>query len=118
MTKKLLLSAVCVAAQIGVGSAIAQIKILTPNSDSCAAFVKALDENEQPLLGALGGWAIGYLSGVAQGTGIDFLRNIKPPNTEVFLRIYAECRKRPSQLMSVVLEALSRQMIAERQSPR
>jgi hypothetical protein len=87
------------------------IKILTPASDSCAAFVKALDANEEPLLLTLGAWATGYLSGVAQGTGIDFLRNVEPGNTSVFLRLESECRRQPRQPMSVVLQEISRAMI-------
>lgn len=43
-----------------IGSAIPSlaqqsVKILTPNSDSCAAFTRALNTNEEPLLLALGG---------------------------------------------------------------
>jgi hypothetical protein len=95
-------------------SAQQTIKILTPASDSCAAFVKALNANEQPLLLALAGWATGYLSGVAQGTGIDFLRRVEPGNTSVIVRLERECRQQPQQLMSVVLEKISRDMIRER----
>jgi hypothetical protein len=63
-------------------------------------------------LAALGGWATGYLSGVAQGAGIDFLRKVEPGNGSVFMRLYQECRRQPQQLMSVVLEEMSRAMIA------
>jgi hypothetical protein len=88
------------------------IKTLTPTSDSCAAFVRALDTNEEPLLLALAAWATGYLSGVAQGKGIDFLRRMESGNKSVIARLYVECRQQPEQLMSVVLERMSREMIA------
>ena len=89
------------------------IKIQTPASDSCAAFVRALDANEEPLLLTLGAWATGYLSGVAQDTGIDFLRNVEPSNQSVFLRLESECRRQPQQPMSVVLQEISRAMITK-----
>lgn len=97
-------------------SAVAQqsIKILTPNSDSCAVFVQALNTNQEPLLlVTLGGWATGYLSGFAQGTGIDFLRPIEPGNTSVFLRLAKECEQQPKEHLSIVLQKISRDMIAE-----
>src|ERR1700733_2474199 len=113
---KLALSAVLIIAAVGnikAASAQQSIKILTPTSDSCAAFVEALDTNQEPLLLALAGWATGYLSGVAQGTGIDFLRSIEPGNTSVILRLKKECQRQPKELLSVVLENMSREMIAE-----
>jgi len=113
---KLALSAVLIIAAVGnikAASAQQSIKILTPTSDSCAAFVEALDTNQEPLLVALGGWATGYLSGVAQGTGIDFLRSVEPGNASVFLRLRKECQRQPKELLSVALENISREMIAE-----
>lgn len=103
--------------------AVAQenIKILTPNSDSCAVFIQALNTNQESQLStliALGGWATGYLSGVAQGTGIDFLRAVQPPNTSVFLRLEKECQQQPKERLSIVLEKLSREMIAEHTGKR
>jgi hypothetical protein len=112
--KKLVLSIVlAVIANLNPAVAQQNIKILTPASDSCAAFVEALDNNQEPLLLALAGYATGYLSGVAQGTGIDFLRSVEPGNTSVILRLKKECQRQPKQLLSVALENMSREMIAE-----
>jgi hypothetical protein len=54
------------------------VKILTPSEDTCHAYTSAIDANEQQLLLGLGGWALGYFSGVAQGAEIDILRGPPP----------------------------------------
>jgi hypothetical protein len=93
-------------------AAQSSIKILTPNNDSCAAFTTAMDTLDQQRLLTLSGWATGFLSGVAQGAGVDFLRN---ENVEtVVLRILAECRRQPTKLLSLTLEEMSRSLILNR----
>ena len=104
---------ILIAGHATLATAQQSVKILTPNSDSCAAFVEALNKPEPLLLIGLAGWATGYLSGVAQGTGIDFLRQVEPGNTSVFLRLEKECQQQPSELLSIVLERMSRKMIEE-----
>jgi hypothetical protein len=86
------------------------VKILTPNKDSCLAFTTALDTANMDNL-PLSGWAVGYFSGVAQGTGIDYLRNYDL--TSLTLRLYDSCRSQPDKLLSLAAEELSRSMITE-----
>jgi hypothetical protein len=54
------------------------VKIITPSQDSCLAYTNAMD-TDSPLNAWLSGWAVGFFDGVAQGTGIDYLRNYDMP---------------------------------------
>jgi HdeA/HdeB family protein len=86
-------------------------KILTPSDDTCAAFTAAMDSGEPPkTLAALGGWALGFLSGVAQGTGIDILRN--ETMESVIKRLYHDCHEQPTKPMSLVLEEIANTLVA------
>lgn len=97
-------------------TADAQVKILTATKDTCAAYVNAISNPSHPDLLALGGWIIGYLTGTAQGTGIDFLRN---ESTEtVSERLFGECVRHSDELLSVVAQQMAREMIAEYQTNR
>jgi hypothetical protein len=49
----------------------ATVRVLTTTADSCLAFTTAMDA-----ISALFAWTLGFLSGVAQGTGTDYLRNV------------------------------------------
>lgn len=117
MSKLVRLMVVVVAIVAHAQFAMAQqtIKLLTPNSDSCAAFVEALNSDKQPSLAliTLAGWATGYLSGVAQASRIDFLRPIEPGNASVFLRIEKECKQQPHELLTVVMAKIAGDMIGE-----
>jgi hypothetical protein len=42
------------------------LKILTPSDDSYAVFMIATDSDDPRWVLALGGWALGFLSGVVQ----------------------------------------------------
>ncbi len=86
------------------------IKVLTPTDDSCAAFVDAMKTGDPPAkMAALGGWALGFLSGVAQGTGIDILRGATTQS--VMSQLYDECSKQPNKPMSLVLEEMARSLV-------
>jgi hypothetical protein len=91
--------------------AVAQqsIKILTPNTDSCLAFTSAVDANDRIMVLTLSGWAIGYVSGVAQGTGKDILRSAN--NLSVLNQVYDDCEKQPDKPFSLVLEELTRRLV-------
>jgi hypothetical protein len=90
--------------------AASAVKILTPNQDSCLAFTTALEAASE-LNPILTGWATGFFSGVAQGTGIDFLRNYDL--TSLTLRLVDSCQRQPDKLLSQAALELSRSMIAE-----
>ena len=88
------------------------VKILTPNDDSCDKFVAAMNAGDPTKVLALGGWAVGFLSGVAEGSNIDILR---PMNVqEAMALLYSSCQQQPGRLMSEVLEDMAASLIAKR----
>jgi hypothetical protein len=93
------------------GSGVAQqsIKVLTLTEDTCAAFVAAMDSRDQAKAVGMGGWALGFLSGVAQGTGVDILRGATAGG--VTNRLYSVCRDQPGRPMSLVLEEMARSLV-------
>jgi hypothetical protein len=54
----------------------ANVRVLTTTADSCLAFTTAMDAGDESKISALFAWTLGFLSGVAQGTGTDYLRNV------------------------------------------
>jgi len=109
MNKTVVLTFVILAAS---HPALAQqsVRILTPAEDSCSTFTKAMDANDQVRLAALSGWALGFLSGVAQGSAVDFLRNEEAP--KLFTRLYAVCSNQPTKPLSVATEEMARAFLA------
>lgn len=94
----------------GTSSAAQQtVKILTPSSDSCAAFMVAMESGDPTKVAALGGWALGFMSGVAQGTNVDILRDATAQG--VMSRLYSDCQKQPGRPMSVILEEIARSLV-------
>jgi hypothetical protein len=95
------------------GQARAQqsIRILTPTNDSCAAYTKAMETGDATTVAAFGGWTAGFVSGVAQGTGIDFLRNEEAE--KLFGELYANCLSAPSKLLSLAAEERARALIED-----
>ena len=93
-------------------NALAQnnITVLTPTTDSCLSYTRAIEANDFMLTEGVNGWALGYLSGVAQGTGIDILRDEAAP--DLFRQLYSACKAEPRQLLSVVLEGIARNLLA------
>lgn len=85
------------------------VKILTPTADSCAAFMAAMDSGDPTKVTALGGWALGFLSGVAQGANVDILRGATARG--VMNRLYSDCQKQPERPMSVVLEGMAHSLV-------
>jgi hypothetical protein len=107
MNRAALLTLIALVASIQAANAV---KVLTPNKDSCAAFTEALEAGSQ-LNPVLSGWATGFFSGVAQGTGIDYLRNYDV--TSLTLRLAESCQRQPDKLLSLAAEELARTMITE-----
>jgi hypothetical protein len=87
------------------------VKILTPNKDSCLAYTTAFDAADEINNVSLTAWSMGFFSGVAQGTGIDFLRNFDLAS--LTLRLIDSCRRQPDKLLSLAAEELARSMITE-----
>jgi hypothetical protein len=86
------------------------VKIITPTIDSCRAYVTAID-TANANNASLSGWAVGFLDGVAQGAGIDFLRNYE--GASLTGRLYLSCRDQPDKQLSLAAEELARTMITE-----
>jgi hypothetical protein len=87
------------------------VRVLTPSTDTCFAYTHAMEVNDNPVLTAgLGGWALGFFSGVAQGAGKDILRNVEAP--DLFRQLYSLCKARPGQPLSVAAEEVARDLLA------
>jgi hypothetical protein len=89
------------------------VRVLTPSSDVCRSFTAAMDASDTAPLLALSGWALGFLSGVAQGTGIDFLRD--QDGSKLLVRLYSECSKQPNKLLSFAVEEMANALVAGQQ---
>jgi len=103
---------VCAVLIAVAGSVAAQntIKILTPNDDRCSSFIAAMDSGQPPLtVTALGGWALGFLSGVAEGSNRDILRGESAQS--VMSRLYVACKRQPNRLLSETQEEIAAALI-------
>jgi hypothetical protein len=89
------------------------VRVLTPSSDVCRSFTAAMDASDTAPLLALSGWALGFLSGVAQGTGIDFLRD--QDGSKLLVRLYSECSKQLNELLSLAVEEMANALVAGQQ---
>jgi HdeA/HdeB family protein len=79
------------------------IKVLIPSDDTCNAFIAALNSSDRSAMLDLGGWALGYLSGVAQQSGKDILHDVT--SQSVMDRIADACQRQPNRdLSSIVIE--------------
>jgi len=87
---------------------------LTPTDDTCAAFMATIDSASKPAKTVgLAGWALGFLSGFAEGVGHDLLRGATAE--AVVTRLYAACQRQPNSLMSIVLEEMARSLVSGHQ---
>jgi hypothetical protein len=59
------------------------------------------------------GWFLGFLSGMAQGTGIDFLRDAN--EEDLNKRLYDDCRAQPDKPLSSVVEEMAKKLMASHQ---
>jgi hypothetical protein len=117
-SKKTLRFAIVLAWVIVMGgsktSADQGIQLLTPPVDTCRAYTAAVFGNNRMTLTGFSGWFLGFLSGMAQGTGIDFLRdaNVEDLNK----RLYEGCRDQPDKSLSSVVEEMAKSLIASHRS--
>jgi hypothetical protein len=88
------------------------VRILTPTTDTCRAFTAAMVAPDKTALTGLAGWVVGYLSGFAQGTRSDLLRNENVANLSG--RLYDDCLKRPEMPLSIAAHELARKLIGAR----
>ncbi len=95
-------------------SAEQAIRLLTPPVDTCRAYTAAVFGNDRSTLVGLSGWFLGFLSGMAQGTGIDFLRN--EDVEKLNHRLYDGCRAQPDRSLSIAAEEIAKSLIASHQN--
>src|SRR6266566_4001862 len=81
------------------------IRVLTSNDDNCLTFTSAMERADGSRLLPLAGWVVGFFSGVAQETGIDFLRNAD--TEELMTKVYATCKKQPNKSVSLASEEIA-----------
>jgi hypothetical protein len=115
---KNIVSSIVLALAIVVGgsetSADQGIKLLAPPVDSCRAYTAAVFGNDRMTLVGFSGWFLGFLSGKAQGTGIDFLRDAD--KEDLNKRLYEVCRAQPDKSFSSVVEEMAKSLMASHQN--
>jgi hypothetical protein len=117
-SKKIVRSAIVLALAIVMGGsetgADQGIKLLAPPVDTCRAYMAAVFGNNRMTLVGFSGWFLGFLSGKAQGTGIDFLRDAD--QEDLNKRLYESCRAQPDEPFSSVVEEMAKTLMASHQS--
>jgi hypothetical protein len=86
------------------------IRILIPSDDTCNAFINAFNNDDRLALLDLGGWALGYLSGIAQHSGKDILRDVT--NEGLMDRIADTCQRQPNKPMSSVVMEIGNSLLS------
>jgi hypothetical protein len=107
------LVALALAAVTSSANAQQGIRVLIPSDNTCSAFVTALNNGDRETMLDLGGWALGYLSGVAQQSG----KNILAQTTSESLmdRIAEGCQRGPNRAMSAVVMEIANSLLAQAQ---
>jgi hypothetical protein len=90
------------------------VKLLTPPVDTCRAYTAAIFGNNRMTLVGFSGWFLGFLSGKAQETGIDFLRDAD--QEDLNKRLYEGCRAQPDKSFSSVVEEMAKSLMASHQN--
>ena len=86
------------------------IRVLIPRENTCSAFLAAFNGDDRLALLDLGGWALGYLSGIAQQSGKDILHDM---TSEILLdRIADACQRQPNRPMSSVVMEIANSLLA------
>jgi hypothetical protein len=115
--KKIVRAAIVLASAIVIGGSEAGadqgIKLLAPPVDTCRAYTAAVFGNNRMTLVGFSGWFLGFLSGMAQGTGIDFLRDAN--EEDLNKRLYDDCRAQPDKSLSSVVEEMAKKLMASHQ---
>jgi len=104
------LLALAIAALAAPAQAQQGIRILIPSDDTCNAFIAALNSSDRAAMLDLGGWALGYLSGLAQQSGKDILKNMT--SESLMDRIGDSCQRQPSRAMSAVVMEIGSTLLA------
>jgi hypothetical protein len=87
------------------------IRVLIPSDDSCDAFVAALNNGDRATMLNLGGWALGYLSGIAQQSGKNILGQA---TSESLMDSIAEsCQRDPNRAMSAIVMEMGNSLLAQ-----
>jgi hypothetical protein len=86
------------------------VRVLSPTADTCLAYTQAMNSNDHAAVSGFAGWAIGYLSGKAVGTGVDFLNNASA--MDLIRQLDENCLRTPQKPLSVATEELARSLIA------
>jgi hypothetical protein len=97
-------------------SADQAVKLLTPPVDTCRAYTAAVFGNNRMTLMGFSGWFLGFLSGMAQGSGIDFLGDADVEDLNK--RLYESCRAQPDKSLSSVVEEMAKSLMASHQNQR
>jgi hypothetical protein len=110
MFQRCLVAAIALAAVASSANAQPGIRVLIPSDDTCSAFVAALNSGDRAMMLNLGGWALGYLSGVAQQSG----KNIIAQSTSetIMDRIAEGCQRDPNRAMSTVVMEIANSLLA------
>ena len=87
------------------------IRILIPSDDTCDAFIAALNSSDRAAMLDLGGWALGYFSGLAQQSGKDILHDVTSQN--LMGRIGESCQRQPKRAMSSVVMEIGNSLLAQ-----
>jgi hypothetical protein len=105
------LAVVALLAMATTSQAQPAIRLLIPSDDSCTAFIAALNSGDRATMLNLGGWALGYLSGIAQQSG----KNILAQTTSESLmdRIADGCQRDPNRAMSAVVMEIANALVAQ-----
>jgi hypothetical protein len=112
MMRMLIFAGLALVALAAPAAAQQRLKILAPSEDSCAALTAAMDARDTAKVLSLGGWALGFLSGIAQESGKDILRDV---TGELILdRLYASCKAQPARPMTLLVEELAESLVARR----
>jgi hypothetical protein len=86
------------------------IRVLIPRENTCSAFLAAFNGDDRVAMLDLGGWALGYLSGIAQQSGKDILRDM---TSEILMdRIADACQHQPGKPMSSVVMEIANSLLA------
>lgn len=93
------------------GQAQTGIRVLIPSDDTCTAFLAALDNGDRGAVLSLGGWALGYLSGIAQQSGKDILHDVTSQG--LMDRIADTCQRQPNRAMSSVVMEIANSLLAD-----
>ena len=110
MKRRAALAAVVLLALAGPSAAQQGIRMLIPNDDTCTAFLAALNSSDRAAMLNLGGWALGYLSGIAQQSGKDILRGTTSEG--LMDRIAESCQRQPNRPMSAIVMEIANSLVA------